>query len=68
MTCHVLDANMRAADAHYAGDWRPEDFDACACCGTIYADPEDDDRDPRYVQSKGDPSVCQWCADTIADE
>ncbi|MDF3904660.1 hypothetical protein [Paracoccus sp. AS002] len=66
---HHLDGNMRAADDFHSALWRPEDFDACCLCGTEFADPDDnEEHDPHSTQSKDDPALCCWCADTLGDE
>jgi len=66
MTLHHLDGNARAADAFQS--WHPEDFTSCSCCGCDFADTTGDDWDPHAVQSKDDPALCQFCADTWDDE
>lgn len=45
-----------------------DDFAECCNCGCAFADPDSDRHDPHAVQSKTDPALCQFCADTIEDE
>lgn len=67
MNWHRNDFNMRAADEHYASIWRPDDFTACCKCGCDFADPDTEDHDPHAVQSKDEPALCSFCADTWED-
>ncbi len=61
------DANMKAADAFYGDRWQPDDFEACCKCGCDFYD-DAEEHEPHHIQSKDEPALCQYCADTLGDE